>query len=87
MGTPQMGGLDFSNILNGAGSGVGTPAQPVGGGTPAAPPAPADPATTYSSQQQQLQDMGFTDTSANLRALVQTQGNVNAAVERLLSSS
>jgi ubiquilin len=53
---------------------------------PAAPPAPADPATTYASQQQQLQDMGFGDTAANLRALVQTQGNVNAAVERLLSS-
>ena len=50
------------------------------------PAAPTDPATTYASQQQQLQDMGFTDVAANLRALVQTQGNVNAAVERLLSS-
>ena len=34
---------------------------------------------------EQLQDMGFTDTAANLRALTATQGNVNAAIERLLS--
>ena len=33
----------------------------------------------------QLCDMGFLDTDANLRALMATGGNVNAAVERLLS--
>jgi ubiquilin len=32
-----------------------------------------------------LQDMGFFDRDANIRALQATGGNVNAAVERLLS--
>eukprot|EP00043_Microstomoeca_roanoka_P006178 m.60825 g.60825 ORF g.60825 m.60825 type:complete len:528 (+) comp13306_c1_seq1:219-1802(+) len=54
------------------------------------PPSPApsqqavDPAVRYASQQQQLQDMGFTDTAANLRALTATNGNVHLAVQRLL---
>jgi UBA/TS-N domain len=34
-----------------------------------------------------VQDMGFFDESENLRVLVATGGNVNAAVERLLSGS
>jgi ubiquilin len=41
-------------------------------------------AARFQSELQQLQDMGFSDSDANLRALVATQGNVNAAVERLL---
>ena len=32
-----------------------------------------------------LQDMGFGDRPANIRALQAVSGNVNAAVERLLS--
>ena len=32
-----------------------------------------------------LQDMGFSDRTANIRALQAVSGNVNAAVERLLS--
>ena len=32
-----------------------------------------------------LQDMGFADRPANIRALQAVSGNVNAAVERLLS--
>ena len=32
-----------------------------------------------------LQDMGFSDRPANVRALQAVSGNVNAAVERLLS--
>ena len=32
-----------------------------------------------------LQDMGFFDRDANIRALHATGGNVNAAVDRLLS--
>ena len=39
----------------------------------------------FASQISQLCDMGFMDSEANLRALVATGGNVNAAVERLLS--
>ena len=34
-----------------------------------------------------LQDMGFFDRQENLQALTATGGNVNAAVERLLSSA
>lgn len=30
--------------------------------------------------------MGFPDSAANLRALISTNGNVNAAVDRLFSS-
>jgi len=33
-----------------------------------------------------LQDMGFFDPDANIRALQATGGNVNAAVERLLQN-
>ena len=39
----------------------------------------------YSAQLQQMQDMGFINREANLAALRATGGNVNAAVERLLS--
>lgn len=51
----------------------------------AAPQPAADPETTYANQLQQLQDMGFFDRAANIRALQATGGNVSAAVERLLS--
>ena len=66
--------------MPGMGMGMGMGMPPAGGMPPAAPPAPADPATTYASQQQRLQDMGFGDTAANWAI------NMNAAVERLLSS-
>ena len=67
---PGIGGLDFSQFL--------------GGGAPSTPQPPADPAVTYASQITQLEAMGFQDRAANIRALTQTSGNVNAAVERLL---
>jgi len=54
-----------------------------GGGGGGAPP--ADPETAFATQLQQLQDMGFYDREANVRALVATNGNVHAAVERLLT--
>ncbi len=44
-----------------------------------------DPAVQYANQLQQLQDMGFSDAEANLQALIRTRGNVNNAVERLLT--
>lgn len=76
------GGFDLSSILGGGSNGSGALQMP-----PSLPvPAPVtDPATTYAVQLRQLQDMGFFDTSANIRALQSTGGNVNAAVERLLS--
>ncbi|KAK9838696.1 hypothetical protein WJX74_001530 [Apatococcus lobatus] len=57
-----------------------------GFGMPQAPAPPADPEAAYANQLQQLQDMGFFDRQENLQALTATGGNVNAAVERLLSS-
>jgi ubiquilin len=45
----------------------------------------ADPQEAYRDQLQQLRDMGFINTEANLAALQATGGNVNAAVERLLN--
>lgn len=77
---------------DGGGSGGGNPFAALGGlagmgggqagmgGASAQPPE-----TRFASQLQQLQDMGFPDQPSNLQALVATGGNVNAAVERLLS--
>eukprot|EP00613_Pedinella_sp_CCMP2098_P065383 CAMPEP_0171984108 /NCGR_PEP_ID=MMETSP0993-20121228/273654_1 /TAXON_ID=483369 /ORGANISM="non described non described, Strain CCMP2098" /LENGTH=519 /DNA_ID=CAMNT_0012636913 /DNA_START=10 /DNA_END=1569 /DNA_ORIENTATION=- len=42
-------------------------------------------AERFATQESTLQAMGFTDTAANITALAATEGNVNAAVERLLS--
>ena len=42
--------------------------------------------TRYATQLQQMQDMGFWDEEANLRALHRSQGNVSAAVEFILSN-
>ena len=50
-----------------------------------AAPQVADPETTWATQIQQLQDMGFYDRASNIAALRATNGNVNLAVERLLS--
>ena len=51
---------------------------------PVAPP-PVPPAERFARQLTSLNDMGFTDTEANIRALEAAGGNVNRAVERLLS--
>ncbi|KOO29440.1 ubiquitin family protein [Chrysochromulina tobinii] len=64
---------------------LGNPAATGMLGNPAAPVAPVDPAVRFASQNSQLHDMGFLDAEANLRALTATGGNVNAAVERILS--
>ena len=76
----------INNMLAGmaVNPGGGNPAAGGGGDMPAPPPA-QDPALRFASQISQLCDMGFMDTDANLRALIATGGNVNAAVERLLS--
>lgn len=49
-------------------------------------PPPENPESAYSTQLQQLKDMGFYDVQENIRALVAARGNVNEAIERLLSS-
>ncbi len=82
------GGLDFSSLL-GTGTGMTTtPQQPSvpTTNTPAATPL-QNPEVQYSNQLAQLNAMGFSDQSANIRALVASQGNVNAAVERLISGN
>lgn len=45
------------------------------------------PEQLYATQLSQLQEMGFFDTQENIRALIATQGNVHAAVERLLGNT
>jgi ubiquilin len=50
--------------------------------TPAAPHQP--PEVRFASQLTQLESMGFIDRESNIRALTATNGNVNAAIERLL---
>jgi len=47
---------------------------------------PVPPEERFATQLQQLQEMGFYDRAENIRALLATNGNVNAAVERLLGS-
>ncbi|KAI0789379.1 hypothetical protein C8Q75DRAFT_807021 [Abortiporus biennis] len=57
------------------------------GGFGGAPLPPADvrpPEERFQVQLQQLQDMGFTNASQNVRALLATGGNVNAAIEYIL---
>jgi ubiquilin len=47
----------------------------------------APPEERYRSQLEQLSSMGFVNREANLQALIATFGDVNAAVERLLSNN
>lgn len=86
LGAGMNGGLDFSTLVGSHAAG-GMPPTP--GSTPAAPapavPAAVPPTERFAAQLTQLQEMGFSDDARSLQALVQTQGNVNAAVERLLS--
>mmetsp|Transcript_20949 Transcript_20949/g.43725 ORF Transcript_20949/g.43725 Transcript_20949/m.43725 type:complete len:507 (+) Transcript_20949:24-1544(+) len=73
-------GLDFSNLINTMNSGNG-------GNVTAQQPQPTQtPAERFARQLTSLNDMGFTDEAANIQALQATNGNVNRAVERLLSS-
>ncbi|CEG45154.1 Ubiquitin-like protein [Plasmopara halstedii] len=64
----------FSQFPAGLGGAASTPAAPVG-----------NPEEIYASQLTQLNDMGFSNRDQNLRALQATFGNVQAAVDRLLS--
>jgi len=97
---PPQGGLDFSSLLGGSGTsgraGGGGAANPLfpfmmppaGGGFGAGQPSSQQPAPgqRFRVQLQNLQDMGFTDRSANIRALTSSHGNVNRAIEILLES-
>ncbi|RDB24521.1 Ubiquitin domain-containing protein DSK2 [Hypsizygus marmoreus] len=61
--------------------GFGAPAF---GGAPAAPADTRSPEERFQVQLQQLQDMGFTNASQNVRALLATGGNVHSAIEYIL---
>jgi ubiquilin len=77
-------------IGGGAGAGAGMmPGAFGGGGGGAAPPAASavPPQERYRAQLAALNDMGFVDEQANIRALQATGGNVNAAIERLLGGN
>ncbi|EIW87458.1 hypothetical protein CONPUDRAFT_116729 [Coniophora puteana RWD-64-598 SS2] len=85
----------MQQILGGLGGGAGASAGGAGGlgglgglgGFGSPPAAPADsrpPEERFQTQLQQLQDMGFTNASQNVRALLATGGNVHAAIEYIL---
>lgn len=79
-GMGGFGGFGGSPGAPGAGAGA---TGSLGGGTPQ----PADtrsPEERFQVQLQQLQDMGFSNASQNVRALLATGGNVHAAIEYIL---
>uniref|UniRef100_A0A1J3I020 Ubiquitin domain-containing protein DSK2b n=1 Tax=Noccaea caerulescens TaxID=107243 RepID=A0A1J3I020_NOCCA len=76
-GTGNNAGLDL--LMNMFGS-LGA------GGLSGANQSNVPPEERFATQLQQLQEMGFYDRAENIRALLATNGNVNAAVERLLGS-
>ncbi|KAL7743236.1 hypothetical protein ACLKA6_016180 [Drosophila palustris] len=87
--------------LGGTGTGSGTPTLAPGGGPNAQlfndfmmrmlngmsnnADSTQPPEVRYQSQLEQLASMGFANREANLQALIATFGDINAAVERLLS--
>merc|ERR1712228_568555 len=77
--TSAGGSLDFSNLLQQF-QGLNT-ASPTG-----APSQPTNPADRYRVQLRSLYDMGFDDEQASLAALQAVNGNLNRAVDHLLSS-
>jgi ubiquilin len=68
-------------------AGLGGPGAFGGGGGATSPPPPADtrpPEEVYADQLRALNDMGFFDFEANVRALRRSGGSVQGAVEQLL---
>lgn len=78
-GAPPM---NFANLFAPPAGGAAAAAA---GGAAAGVAPTQDPKEKYVSQLQQMKDMGFINEQANLQALIATNGNVEAAVERLLS--
>lgn len=78
----------LQRVMGGSAVGGGLGGSPFGGiGAPPSVTPPADPETAYAAQISQLNDMGFFDPAENVRALVATNGNVSAAIERLLNGA
>lgn len=74
----MMGG--FPGMMGGFPGGFPGMGGPAGGSGAQQPPR-----ERFATQLGQLRDMGFTDEEAALRALQATGGNVQAAIDRLLS--
>jgi ubiquilin len=74
---------DLASLFGQMGAATLTPPQPPAGtpGSPSAPPLPP----SYAALEEQLHAMGFVDRPANQAALAASGGNLNAAVEWLLS--
>ncbi|KAJ8501357.1 hypothetical protein OPV22_011909 [Ensete ventricosum] len=73
-GTTNTSGLELlMNMFGGLGPGAGVPNN-----------SDVPPEERYATQLSQLQEMGFLDTPANIRALSATSGNVHAAVDWIL---
>ena len=72
------GGMGGTSGL-GLGGGFGGP------GSQTTPTDSRSPEERFQVQLQQLQDMGFTNASQNVRALLATGGNVHAAIEYILN--
>ena len=84
-GMPMGLGMGLGGGLGAAG--LGAAGLGAGGAPGAAPGAPAQaPEERFGAQLNQLRDMGFFDQQENIRVLLMVGGNVNAAVEMLLSS-
>lgn len=70
-------------------AGMGVPPAGATGTTAAAPTAPAapsvDPKVKYATQLSQMKDMGFINEDVNLEELQAANGNIQIAIERLLS--
>jgi ubiquilin len=72
--------------IGGMGGGAANPFAAMmgaGGGVPGASSQP--PEERFRVQLEKLRDMGFTDQQANIVALQATSGNLDAAIDRLLS--
>ena len=82
----DVGRVVWLSALAPTGGSAAPPPQPFAFPAFVPPPQPStqELETRYAAQLAQLEDMGFTDRARNLRALSQTQGNVQFAVERLL---
>ncbi|KAI0756050.1 hypothetical protein C8Q80DRAFT_1215162 [Daedaleopsis nitida] len=81
--TPGAPGATGAGSAPAAGAGGMPPPPPGGWFDPAAITAP--PEERFQVQLQQLQDMGFTNASQNVRALLATGGNVHSAIEYILN--
>ena len=90
LANPQMMSA-MMNMMGGGGAPQGSPMNPppfnpmMAGLMGSPSPAPAQNLRElYASQLQQMKDMGFINDDKNLQALQSTDGDVNAAVEKLL---